>query len=167
MGPASSVGTDGPHQATVPFYVMNSGNLAESVLLGVADSQRLASIGWTAIVEQGTSPQSSAVSLSPGSNNSFQVLLTSARNDALLPGNVTVVATVVNGSGAVTDYTVLNVPTLAVSISNGTLTITGPSLGSPSPYPFWLPYLAFLPAIAVVVSIPLLRWWRARRWVRR
>jgi len=47
--------------------------------------------------------------------------------------------------------------------------VSGPTLGSPPNLPpDWLvPFLSFVPAIALVVGILTYRWWRTRRWTRR
>jgi hypothetical protein len=38
----------------------------------------------------------------------------------------------------------------------------------PSNLPDWVvPLLSFLPAIALVLGVITLRWWRSRRWTRR
>ncbi|MCI4333810.1 MAG: hypothetical protein L3K01_08870, partial [Thermoplasmata archaeon] len=157
-----------PYRVSLPFYALNTGNLGESTSFGVADSARLASIGWTAIVEKGTAVLHAPTPLSPGSNTSFQVVLSSPAHQALPPGSVTVTATVANLSGGFSRTVVLKVPTLAITLNNSSAILTGPGLGSPSPYPSWLPpVLAFVPGAAFLVVAVTYRWLRTRRWTRR
>jgi hypothetical protein len=86
---------------------------------------------------------------------------------------VTLSVSVVPSSGSVSATTTLNVPIASVTAGTGNglppVTVTGPSLGSaPNLPPYWLvPLLSFVPAIALVVGVLALRWWRRRRWTRR
>ncbi|MCI4325196.1 MAG: carboxypeptidase regulatory-like domain-containing protein [Thermoplasmata archaeon] len=169
LGASSSIGaTVGPYQVTIPFYASNTGNLPESTTFGVSDSARLASIGWTATVEKGTSPLLGPTPIAPGTNSTFQVELVSPAKQALPPGSVTVTAIVNNLTGGFTRTVVLNVPTVSVSLNNSTAIVTGPNLGSPSPYPSWLPsLLAIVPAAALAAVLVGYRWFKTRRWTRR
>jgi hypothetical protein len=169
IGPVPSIGaTIGPYDASIPFYVENSGNLVEGTTLTIADSARLASIGWSAVIHKGTAAIPNPNELSPGSNTTFTVVLTSPAHQALPPGSVTVAATVANLSGGLSRTVTLDVPTLAVSLNNSTSIITGPNLGSPSQYPDWLvPVLVFVPAAAFLVVAGVYRWTKTRRWTRR
>ncbi|HKV90326.1 MAG TPA: carboxypeptidase regulatory-like domain-containing protein, partial [Thermoplasmata archaeon] len=161
VGPSPTIGASvAPYQATVPFYVLNSGNLLEGTSIGVGDAARLASLGWTATIDKGGKPASNPNELAPGSNNSFAVVLTSAGHQALPPGTVTIVASVGNLSGGLVRSVVLTVPTLTVQLNNSSALVTGPNLGSPSPYPGWLvPTLVFVPAAAFLVTAGVWRWW--------
>jgi asparagine N-glycosylation enzyme membrane subunit Stt3 len=169
LGPTTSVGPAiAPYRASLPFYVLNSGNLYEATTLTVADAAALASIGWTAVIQKGTSVAPEPNELAPGSNSTFTVLLTSPAHQALPPGTVTVSATVSNLSGGLSRTLTLSVPKLTVSLNNSTALVTGPNLGSPSPYPDWLvPVLVFVPAVAFLVVAGVYRWMRTRRWTRR
>jgi dolichyl-phosphooligosaccharide-protein glycotransferase len=168
IGSNPNLGTVGSNSTTVPFYLLDSGNTPETVEVGVANTTALESIGWTVEVEHGAAPVTAPISLAPQENSSYDVLLTSSTNSPLRPNEVVVFATVINSTGSVTTTGIYPVPPLAVDVSNGTLTVTGPSIGSPAAYPDWFfPTLAFVPAIAVVVAAFSWRWWRTRRWVRR
>jgi dolichyl-diphosphooligosaccharide--protein glycosyltransferase len=169
VGPATSVGASvSPYYASVPFYILNNGNLLESTTVSVADSVRLTGLGWTPAVEQNGKPLAGPAQLAAGSNTSFAVVLTSPTGHALLPGSITVTATVGNLSGGVTRTVVLSVPTLTVGLNNSTAIITGPNLGSPSTFPSWaVPTLVFVPTVALVVGFAVYRWWKTRRWTRR
>ncbi|HEV2449601.1 MAG TPA: hypothetical protein VGU43_04220, partial [Thermoplasmata archaeon] len=161
----SSIASD---SITVPFWAFNSGNLAETVNFAVGDTARLAGLGWISSLRSGTSALTASVSLSAGQNASYSVVLGASGGHALPPGSVTVLATVTNGSYSLARDAQLPVPTLTVGISNGTIAVTGPSIGSPAPYPDWLvPVLVFVPALAFLVGAVSWRWWRTRRWVRK
>lgn len=166
---ASTEATVGPLIALVPFYAFDSGNLPIGVDFGVQDSARLAALGWTAkIVVSGHTVVAQPTILQPQSNQSFSVQLTATVGHALPPGSVTVVGRVVNGSGSLAPSLTLSVPSLSVSVNSTTLAVTGPGIGSPSPYPDWLvPLLAFVPALAFAAFVVGYRWYRTRRWVRR
>jgi asparagine N-glycosylation enzyme membrane subunit Stt3 len=167
MGGSPNLDTVGPFRATLAFWAANSGNIAEAANFGIADESRLDSLGWTAQVEHGSAPVVTATALPVGQNNSFSVLLTSPRSSPVPPGSVTVVAQLANGTMESQTIT-LSVPTLPVSVSNGTLTVTGPSVGSPPAYPDWvIEALVFVPAGAVLIAMVSFRWWRTRRWSRR
>jgi dolichyl-phosphooligosaccharide-protein glycotransferase len=169
LGAAASIGPSvGPFAVTLPFYALNTGNLPESTTFGIADASRLASIGWTASVHKGSTALTGSTVLAPGSNTTLQVLLSSPARQALPPGTVTVTATVANLSAGFSRTVVLNVPSATVSLNNSSATVTGPNLGSPSPYPSWLaPVLAFVPAAAFLVLVVTYRWFKTRRWTRR
>ncbi len=167
MGASPSLGSVAPFEAQLSFWVLNSGNTPESVNLGVSDAARLTTIGWNATIEKSTAPVTGPEPLTAGSNNSFTVRLISARQSAVPPISVTVVAQLTNGTMA-TASTTLNVTTLPVGIANSTLAITGPSVGTPPAYPDWfLITLGFVPTMAVIVIGLTWRWWRSRRWTRR
>lgn len=168
-GATATLGTTGPFNVSLPFYLYNPGNAVESVTLSVADSVRLAGIGWQANFSSGSTPVGRSISLDAGTNASYDVVLQSNSSDALPPGTVSIVATVENASGAVhADFT-LKVPRVAVTLgSNGGISVTGPNLGSPPAYPDWLVWiLVFVPALAFVVFAIGWRWYRTRRWSRR
>lgn len=169
IGASSSVGASvSPYQASLPFYVLNDGNLLETTSLGVGNSVQLNGMGWTATIDSAGKPISGPQSLTAGTNSSFSVVLTSADHHALLPGSVVVVATVGNLSQGLTRTAVLTVPTLAITLNNSTAIVTGPNLGSPSAYPSWIvPVLVFVPTAALVVAFGVYRWWKTRRWTRR
>jgi dolichyl-diphosphooligosaccharide--protein glycosyltransferase len=168
MGGSPNLGTAAPTESVVSFWVLNPGNVPVSVSLGVSNLAQLRSISWNAVIEQGTTPVSGPVSIAAGTNSSYEVRLTAPPNTAILPGNVTVVATVLNGSGAITLSTTLAIPQLSIGISNGTLIVTGPSIGSAPAYPDWIFVpIAFAPAVAVAITLVTYRWWRTRRWTRK
>jgi asparagine N-glycosylation enzyme membrane subunit Stt3 len=169
IGPTPSIGASvAPYSATIPFYVLNSGNLVEGTTITVADGARLASLGWSATIEKAGKPATPLNELSPDTNTTFSVLLTSPDRHALPPGTVTVAASVANLSGGLTRTVVLTVPDLSIQLNNSSALVTGPNLGSPSAYPSWLvPALVFVPAGAFVVLAGVYRWWRTRRWTRR
>jgi asparagine N-glycosylation enzyme membrane subunit Stt3 len=169
LGAATSVGAAvGPYEATIPFYVQNTGNLVEGTTLTVVDSAALAAIGWTAVINKGPTLAPEPNELAPGSNSTFAVRLTSPLHQALPPGSVTVSATVSNLSGGLSRSLTLSVPKLTVALNNSTALVTGPNLGSPSPYPSWLvPVLVFVPAAAFLIVAGVYRWMRTRRWTRR
>ncbi len=166
--------TEGPSTASVPFYLVNTGNTLETVTLSVVNQATLLGMGWTIGFTQDGSPVSSTtISLSPFQNSTYAVNLTAAPSYVVAPGSVTVQASVTNHTGAYQSFAILSVPiaTLTPHSPNSTapLTVTGPSVGAPpSPTPVWLiPLLSFVPAIALVVGVLTYRWWRTRRWTRR
>ncbi|MGI0132569.1 MAG: carboxypeptidase regulatory-like domain-containing protein [Thermoplasmata archaeon] len=157
-----------PYTAHVPFYVLNTGNFPEGFDLAVTDASRLAGLGWTASVGTGSTTLLTSQILQPGANRTYDVLLTSPSAQALPPGNVTVVAHLLNASGSVRASVTLSVPSVPLSVNSSSIFVTGPGIGSPPAYPeqlVWL--LSFVPAIALVVGVVVYRLWRTRRWVRR
>jgi dolichyl-phosphooligosaccharide-protein glycotransferase len=165
--PPSTPPTVAPTSAVVPFYVANKGNVPISVTLTVVDAARLAGLGWVARLFAGNAPVLIAPSLPTATNSSFSVHLTAPSGHALAPGSVTVVARIVNGSSSVGGTVTLAVPAITVTVNATSLTVTGPSLGSPPTYPDWLvPLLAFVPATAFLVAVGSYRWFRTRRWRR-
>ena len=165
---ATSAAVISPYTATVPFFVVNTGNFPEGVFFSVADATRLAGLGWTAKVINGHVPVVSTQVIQVGQNLTFSVQLTSPTGHALPPGTVTVLAHVLNGSGGLTATRTLVVPSVPISANASSVFTTGPGIGSPPTYPDWLvPLLSFLPAIALVAGIVVYRWWRTRKWSRR
>jgi hypothetical protein len=159
--------------AEVPYYITNTGNVAETVVATIADSARLEGLGWTSNLTSGATPGQVVKSLAAGDNVSLHVNLTATSSVFVPPGTVTITLSVLESSGSVSATTTLTVPIASVSArsTNGVppVTVTGPSLGtSPNLPPDWLiPLLSFVPAIALVVGILTYRWWRRRRWTRR
>ena len=163
----------GSASATIPFFVVDSGNQAETVVATVADSARLANLGWQSNFVDNTSAGVISKTLGPGQNQTFFVVLNATSSIFIPPGSVTVVLSVQNASGAVSDSLTLSVPRISVAANGGAgnppLIVSGPSIGSPpNSLPDWvIPLLAFVPAIALVVGVITYRWWRTRRWTRR
>ena len=165
---ASGGASVAPFTVTQSVYLVNTGTAPESVRLGIGDAARLAGIGWSATVVQGRTTITAPVSLAVAANVTYLVRLTAPTGHALAPGSATLVATVLNGSGAVGATLTVPIPTLAVSLNASGVVVTGPSLGSPPAYPDWLvPLLSFVPAIALAAAIIGYRWYRTRRWTRR
>ncbi len=164
----------GLNHALVPFYLANTGNVMESVRLTIVNANTLAATGWTASLRSVSGALSSpVVSLDALSNSTYFVNLT-ATGPVFVPLiEVTVQASVLNASGAYQGIGELSVPRVAVETgtTNGTapVTVTGPSVGTPpSVLPDWVvPLLSFVPAIALVIGVITIRWWRTRRWTRR
>jgi len=159
----------GSDRALLPFYVTNTGNTLETVLLTVVDAGRLASDGWTTSWSTTAPMTSGQVSLAAGQNLSVSVNLTASSAFLLPPGTVEVETSVVQTNGSITSSFVLHVPRPAVMTSSGTLVVTGPSVQSgPSSLPAWfIPLVAFVPALLLIVGVVTYRWWRTRRWTRR
>jgi dolichyl-phosphooligosaccharide-protein glycotransferase len=176
VGPTSTSATQvGVAHALVPFYVANTGNVGESVLLTVPDAAQIESQGWTVALRSLSAPLTNpTVSVGAFSNATYFVNLTATGSVFIPVPSVMVQGSVTNVSGGLQASATLPVPT-SVSVrtgtSNGTapVTVTGPSVGTaPTNLPDWLvPLLAFLPAIALVVGVIVYRWWRTRRWTRR
>jgi len=163
--------------ANVPFYITNTGNQGETVVVAVADAARLSGLGWTSGIRTsqttGTPLGSVRQYLSAGANQTLYVILNSTSSIFVPPGSVTLALSVLNATGSVSESTTLKVPIVSVSAGTGAgappFTVSGPTLGSPPNLPpDWLvPFLSFVPAIALVVGILTYRWWRTRRWTRR
>ncbi|MGI0150326.1 MAG: carboxypeptidase regulatory-like domain-containing protein, partial [Thermoplasmata archaeon] len=167
IGASPRLGTVGTNSATLPFWVLDTGNTVETVALTLPAQTRLAGLGWTTRVMSGTTPVVGPVTLQPGTNTSYDVELTAGALPPPNPGSVQVVATVLNVSGTQPGSVVLTVSNLPVEISNDTLVVTGPSVGSPPAYPAWLlEVLVFVPAFAAVAVAASFRWYRNRRWHR-
>jgi hypothetical protein len=173
LGPTPSVVSQvGPAHVLQPFYVRNTGNAFESVLVTVVDAPRLASLGWNATVQTSTQHVTDVAQLAPGENDTLYVQLNATSRVTLLPGSVTVSATVLNASGSVATSGTLSIPlgTVHPTAPPGTsvVVVTGPSVGSaPSSLPTWVvPLLVFVPALGLVVGVVVYRWWRTRRWRR-
>jgi len=172
VGPSSLPTRVSSTTATVPFSVLNTGNVPETVVATVVDPNRLAGLGWSANLSAGNALSVERV-LTAGDNISLNVNLTATSSIFVPPGTVTVSVSVLNASGATSASFTLNVPIASVGSGTGNgappVTVTGPSLGSaPNLPPVWLvPLLAFVPTVALVVGIVTYRWWRTRRWTRR
>ena len=173
IGPTSNGVQVGPSHVVVPFYVHNSGNVYEYVTVSVTDAPRLAGLGWSAKIGNSPKFSGSTVEVAAGANTTVYVNLNATGSVFLAPGSVTVSASVLNASGAVSRTTTLSVPPVTVSFSTppggSTVTVTGPSIGpAPSNLPDWVvPLLSFVPAIALAAGVYAYRWWRTRRWTRR
>jgi dolichyl-diphosphooligosaccharide--protein glycosyltransferase len=173
-GTSSGADQIGPSTAVVPFYVVNTGNVGETVVASISDTARLASLGWRSGFVGGNNLTGQLSRyLAAGANATFYANLTATASIFVPPGTVTVTLSALNASGSVSETLTLNVPTASVTAGKGNgappLTVTGPSLGSaPNLPPDWLvPLLAFVPAIALVAGVLTFRWWRTRRWTRR
>jgi len=175
LGPVSSThATVGPSSVLVPFYLANTGNLVETVALSVVDEPRVTSLGWSLEFQSSSAGvPTTSVSLGAFSNTTYFVNLTTTQTVFVPVGALTVQGSVVNATGSVQASGVLPVPTASVrtGTTNGTVpvTVTGPAVGAaPSNLPDWvIPLLSFVPAIALVVGVITIRWWRSRRWTRR
>ncbi|MCI4330719.1 MAG: carboxypeptidase regulatory-like domain-containing protein [Thermoplasmata archaeon] len=157
-----------PTSATLPFYLLNTGNVPEAIALSIQDGARVSGLGWSYQILQGKSVVNAPQTVQAGANQSFFVHLTAPTGAALPPGSVTVSAHVLNLSGTLVRLQPLAVPELKLSLNSTTVLITGPNIGSPPTYPDWLvPLLSFLPAVALVIGVATWRWYRTRRWTRR
>jgi asparagine N-glycosylation enzyme membrane subunit Stt3 len=164
----------GVAKALVPFYLADTGNVGETVALTVVDAPRVSSLGWTisfrSLSGAITTP---TISIDAFSNATYFVSLNATQSVFVPVGELTVQASVLNQSGAYQAASVLSVPTASIhpTSSNGgaAATVTGPSVGvAPSNLPDWVvPLLSFVPALALVLGVITLRWWRSRRWTRR
>jgi len=164
----SAVSGVAPYNASIPFYVKNTGNVPESVDLSIADSARLASLGWTGTIQSPRGSFTNPASFSPGENLSFSVSLVAPSAVAPLPGTVSILAYVLEGAGQISSTVTLPVPLVTVNPGHGPTTVTGPSVGSEPAYPIWfVPLLSFVPVIALVLGVLSYRWYRSRKWVRR
>lgn len=172
-GPGSVPVQLGVSRALVPLYIQNSGNVGETVLATVSDAPRLSALGWSSSFQSSNVPGQITKYLAPGDNATFYVNLTATSSIFVAPGTVTVAVSVLNASGSVSRSVTLNVPIVSVSAGAGNgappITVTGPSIGpAPNLPPDWLvPVLSFVPALALVIGVLVLRWWRTRRWSRR
>jgi len=162
--------------ALLPFYVLNTGNVGETVDATVTDAAQLSGLGWTSgfqLAAGGAASRTFQAFLSTGGNTTVYVNLTATSSIFAVPESVTVSVSVLNASGSVSTTLTLSVPTVSVSTGPGhgapPLTVTGPSVGPPpnSPPDWLVPFLSFVPAIALVIGIVTYRWWRTRRWTRR
>jgi hypothetical protein len=172
--PAVKVGTSGvtptitATSVSVPFFVANPGNAQETVNVTIADKARLNSFGWSVELLSGATASNGNVNLSASSNQTFSVLLTATTPDPLPPQYVQISAITVGISPSAQAQATVPVSTLTLEVSAPSLTVTGPSIGTPQAYPDWLvPVLSFVPAIVLVGTIVVYRWYRTRRWVRR
>lgn len=167
-GPFPSATQVGPLSASVGFYLINTGNVAETVAISVDNGPELATLGWSTSIDRGQSPVVGSTSLAPAVNQTFSVVLKAPNGVAYYPGNVELTAIAVNGSQTVSRTFSAPLPQVALSTNSTGLIVTGPGLGSPASYPDWLvPLLAFVPATAFVVALVVFRWSRTRRWRRR
>jgi dolichyl-diphosphooligosaccharide--protein glycosyltransferase len=163
--------------ASLPFYVDNTGNQGETVVVAVADSVRLAGLGWSSGISSSTTspmhPSPYSQGLAQGGNITLYVNLTAMSSIFVPPGSVTVTVSVLNASGSLSQTVTLSVPVVSVRAGptpgSPPVSVTGPSLGpAPNLPPIWLvPLLSFVPAIALVVGVLTYRWWRTRRWTHR
>ncbi|MCI4366918.1 MAG: hypothetical protein L3K08_04120, partial [Thermoplasmata archaeon] len=161
-------GSAAPFNVSLPYYVRDTGTVPESVNLTVLDAGRLAGLGWTVHILQGAKRLNGPPSISPGGNVSFDVVLNATPGHALPPGSVTVVASVINGTGGLRSSTELVVPTTAIQFGSGGLVVIGPQVSSPPSTPDWVyESLAFVPMFAFLVVAVTYRWYRTRRWTRR
>lgn len=173
-GASSSLAVElGASTALVPFYVVNTGNVGETVVMSISDAPRLAGLGWKSGFVASSTPGQFSEYLDAGANVTVTANLTATSSIFVPPGTVSIALSVLNASGSISRSLTLNVPTATVTVGTGhgapPLVVTGPALGSaPNLLPDWLvPLLAFVPAIALVVGILTVRWWRTRRWTRR
>ncbi|HTW40233.1 MAG TPA: carboxypeptidase regulatory-like domain-containing protein [Thermoplasmata archaeon] len=174
VGPTSSATQVGVSHVLVPFYVSNTGNIGESILLTIPDSSQIAALGWTSSLRSLSAPLTSPyVSVGAFTNATYFVNLTAVGAVFVPVGSVQVDGSVANVSGSIAATTVLPVPTASVrpGTTNGSapVTVTGPAVGPPpSNLPDWVvPLLSFVPALALVIGVITYRWWRTRRWTRR
>ncbi len=170
LGTSSSNPPDvGPTRAVLPFYVIDSGNTRETVLLTDVSETRLTSEGWNSNwIVSGTVSGSDTINLAAAENTSVSVNLTAMSSSSVGPGTVVVQVTVLNGTGGIVSSVDLAVPHPGVGTSPGTLHVTGPGVTSgPSAIPDWfVPLVSFVPVLALIAVIALYRWWRTRRWTR-
>ncbi|HYK93570.1 MAG TPA: carboxypeptidase regulatory-like domain-containing protein [Thermoplasmata archaeon] len=165
-GPASG-SVVAPTSGSIDFWMVNLGNVPVQVAVTVQNSIVLAGLGWTTSIAKGSTTLTGSLTIPAQSNQTFVVQL-KASGAAVYPTAIDLVLTATNGSLSSTVNLALSVPRVTVSLNSTGIGVTGPNLGSPSPYPDWLvPLLAFLPAIALVVGLVTYRWWRTRRWSRR
>jgi asparagine N-glycosylation enzyme membrane subunit Stt3 len=159
--------------ALVPFFLVNTGNVYESVRLTVVDQLRIESLGWIVNIHVGNGTLAGAVGLTPNVNSTESVNLTASGPVFVPVGSVTLSAIVLNGSGSVAASTTLSVPVVSVRAgttnATGPFTVTGPGVGvPPNALPDWvIPLLAFVPALALAVALLVRRWVKTRRWTRR
>ena len=163
----------GPSSATIPFYVLNTGNQGETVVASIADAARLSGLGWASSFTTSNSSVQTTQYIAAGDNATLYAQLTATSSIFVTPGTVTIALSVLNASGSVSRSVTLAVPIAAVTSGTGhgapPLVVSGPSLGTaPNLPPDWLvPLLSFVPAIALIAGVLTYRWWRTRRWTRR
>ncbi len=159
----------GPAQVEVPFSLVNPGNIVETVSLSVSDAARLAGLGWQSSILNGAIVVTKPVPLSPGENLTLTLNLSATTSVAAWPGHATVTGAVLESGGGIVVSRMLGLPTTTVAPGNSTVSVNGPSLGvEPASYTVWLyPFLAFVPAIAIVAIAVVVQWNRTRRWTRR
>ncbi len=173
IGKSTQGVTVSPTSAVVPFYVANSGNQGETVLLTIVDQARLSGLGWSATIGATSAGQGPTRYIAAGVNTTQRVNLTTTTSAFAPPVSVTVEATVLNASGAVQSTVTIGVPTVAIrpspSPGQPQFTVTGPSVGSPpNALPDWVvPVLVFVPSLVLIAAVVTYRWWRTRRWTRR
>ncbi|MGC2035892.1 MAG: carboxypeptidase regulatory-like domain-containing protein [Thermoplasmata archaeon] len=172
--PALKVGTSGvaptitATSVSVPFFVANPGNAQETVNVTIADKARLNSFGWSVELLSGTTASNGNLNLSASSNQTLSVLLTATTPNPLPPQYVQISAKTVGISPSAQAQATVAISTLTLEVTAPSLTVTGPSIGTPQAYPDWLvPVLSFVPAIVLVGTLLVYRWYRTRRWVRR
>ena len=173
--PTTSLPSVTASSAAIPFYLANTGNQDETVVVSIADSVRLSGLGWSSgLSTTTTAPMQAsplAQPLAQGANLTLYVNLTATSSIFVYPGTVTVTVSVLNASGSLSRTVTLNVPVVAVhsTTTPSPFSVSGPAIGSaPNLPPVWLvPLLTFVPTIALVVGVLTYRWWRTRRWTRR
>ncbi len=152
----------------VPFYVANTGNTAELVAASIVDGPRLASLGWSGVLLEGNTTVTAPVNLSAGANGTWDVNLTTTSSIFLPPGSITLSVSVTSSGGANTSTVTILIPKTTVSPSGAGGTVTGPGVVGSAGLPSWfVPVVAFVPAIALGVGVVVYRWWKTRRWIRR
>ena len=163
----------GGDQARVSFYLTNTGNAPESIALTVADAPRLESLGWTPQIALNGKAITGPQALDASANTTYLVFLNATSSIFVPPADITIDATVLNASGGAQASTTVPIPVAVVKFSSGNGTapvgVTGPSVGSQPSYPAdWeVLLIAFVPTIALILGVLLVRWNRTRRWRRR
>ncbi|MCI4364822.1 MAG: hypothetical protein L3K10_01980 [Thermoplasmata archaeon] len=159
--------------ALLPFFLVDTGNVYETVHLTVVDQVRIQSLGWNVNIHAQNGTLAGPVGLAPGVNSTAEVNLTTTSTIFVPVGTVTLSAIVTNASGSVAASTTLKVPvaTVAPGSTNASapFTVTGPGVATPpATLPDWvIPLLAFVPAIGLAVALLVRRWLKTRRWTRR
>lgn len=169
LGQDTSLDTVGSTSVSLDFSIGDTGDSNENVTIEVADAAALRSDGWASHVQQeaSTAPFPSPNELSAGETTSGFVVLNATSAGAIVPKNVTIYVSL-REDPSLSQQLVIPVPTASLPL-NGTVTVTGPNLGSPSAG--YLPDLTIglvvAPALAILAATLSWRWWKTRRWVRR
>ncbi|MGD0718750.1 MAG: hypothetical protein ABSA15_04130, partial [Thermoplasmata archaeon] len=171
LGPVSSSQPPeiAPTRILVPFYLVDNGNINETVTMNVVDGTRLANLGWNYNITQNGAIISGPVQLQAATNTTYLLNLTAKGPVFLLPGSATISAATSITNSSLQRRTQLTIPVVTVSINTTTFTLVGPGVGTaPATLPPWLvPVLLFVPAIVLVAIVLVWRWNRTRRWERR